>query len=546
MKKSRKLRFLFIIVISITSSYYNYSDQILYCPSKIQRTPDCSFCGLKEWSKKVTALKEWPLEFSTLPKRNEYQQKILTKQEFISTLIACAKSIKETLQENKKWMDGISLVSRVPSLFDVSRTVDKQNVTSNFMFKPYAQRMIVPAGSNVILFGDLHGSVHSFIRDLLKLHKMGFIDNNFKLTDKNNYIVFLGDYTDRGIYGVECLYTIARLKIANPHQVVMARGNHEDYNEAVEFKQKYTQKEQKDSAPSFLVELRYKFCLTLAQEITICRLYDLLPVVVYLGCGTSTHTDFMHCCHGGLELGYDPQKLLNAPRYCNYELIDLFKRKTYFSTKLSSSLQAALKSAFDLDRLCADVQDIKFPSPYYKHKKRAISSYVGFLWNDFYVDKHKTIGLRGKHGSGWVYGHCFTQALLQWGTAGRSTLHGVIRAHQHNNETGGPMLNLLCCNKGFVDVWNNRQVFTLVSASDSKLENTGEHCFTYDSFVKLVLQECFNKWKFYHYFQDNAFEHKLWKCRIVPMDKAAVPANEKKGYTLPKSCNCSRASSPLS
>ena len=41
-------------------------------------------------------------------------------------------------------------------------------------------------------------------------------------------MVFLGDYTDRGSYGVEVMYVLMRLKVENPDQVWMARGNHED------------------------------------------------------------------------------------------------------------------------------------------------------------------------------------------------------------------------------------------------------------------------------------------------------------------------------
>ena len=48
------------------------------------------------------------------------------------------------------------------------------------------------------------------------------------LAKPNTYMVFLGDYTDRGNYGIEVLYTMLRLKLANPEQVFMARGNHED------------------------------------------------------------------------------------------------------------------------------------------------------------------------------------------------------------------------------------------------------------------------------------------------------------------------------
>ena len=96
------------------------------------------------------------------------------------------------------------------------------------------------------------------------------------------------------------------------------------------------------------------------------------------------------------------------------------------------------------------------------------------------------------------------QAILKWGSIEKVTLQGILRAHQHNNDTGGPMLNLLCCNKGIVDVWKDKQVYTLVSAPDSKLEDTGEECFTYDSFVLVTTASKFDQWRMVHYTQDKA------------------------------------------
>ena len=34
-------------------------------------------------------------------------------------------------------------------------------------FSPFVQKVVVPAGAQVAMFGDLHGSVHSFIRELM-------------------------------------------------------------------------------------------------------------------------------------------------------------------------------------------------------------------------------------------------------------------------------------------------------------------------------------------------------------------------------------------
>lgn len=485
------------------------------CSPQLLKSNQCEPCSLSAWAKKIFTLKERPVEFSSLPDKKEYQKNILTKGEFIAALKRCAQTVAATLKPDNQWLDKKSLYRQAPEIFNLYRPFSYPiDDVKNFIFKPFVQRLKLPNAGTCALFGDLHGSVHSLMRDLLKLRALGYIDDQFALIKENFYLLFLGDYIDRGIYGAEVIYTLLRLKIANPTHVFLIRGNHEDYILAPDFKKKHTKDEEKDNAPSFIDELYLKFDLTDKDEIAIFRFYDLLPVALYLGCGTVQNTNFMMCCHGGLEIGYDPYQLLHAGSAIKYELIEKLWRRKNFDKKLSTTLQQGIKKEFDLNVLCGDIIDYT-PEAIFMNTSPNHIAHVGFIWNDFYVDPKKMVGQRGKKFTGWVYGQELTNHLLRWGTSEHVTLQGVFRAHQHNNETGGPMLNLLCCNKGIVNVWKNEHIYTLVSSPDSKLEDTGENCFTYDSFVLVTVAHHFNKWQLVHYWQDTGMENKGWHRKIL-------------------------------
>ena len=80
--------------------------------------------------------------------------------------------------------------------------------------------------SDILIIGDLHSSLHS-LNDILQSHKFLFQDDSLYLL-RNKYIIFTGDIIDRGPFNLELLYIVMQLRIANPDNVIIINGNHED------------------------------------------------------------------------------------------------------------------------------------------------------------------------------------------------------------------------------------------------------------------------------------------------------------------------------
>lgn len=78
-----------------------------------------------------------------------------------------------------------------------------------------------PLGDALII-GDLHGDLESLVHILQE-------SNIFQRMERSEstYLIFLGDYGDRGSLSPEVICTVLKLKLHFPAQVVLMRGNHE-------------------------------------------------------------------------------------------------------------------------------------------------------------------------------------------------------------------------------------------------------------------------------------------------------------------------------
>ncbi len=165
---------------------------------------------------------------------------------------------------------------------------------------PYAQKKDCAPESYCVVLGDIHGSLHSFVRILWRLIIGGFMNENLVIIDPNGYMIFTGDLVDRGHYSLEVLFLAMILKINNPDRVVILRGNHEDLNMGVG-NNLYTVRQ----------ELYDKFQQAEGIERIIGKLacfYDLLPHLLLFG----SNKNYFIFSHAGVDPSYNFNRLLIA------------------------------------------------------------------------------------------------------------------------------------------------------------------------------------------------------------------------------------------
>ena len=276
-------------------------------------------------------------------------------------------------------------------------------------FAPFAQKLEVAPDAEIALYGDMHGDVHSPTQQLTLLYNRGWIDDHFNIVRKNFYMIFLGDYVDRGYHGAEVIYTLLRLKLANPERVFMIRGNHEDVDI--------------QARDGFGFECNFKFEQGFHREIG--KIYNLIPVVLYLGCGNN----FAQCCHGGMEPGYNPTELLNSKHTCN--LLGKMKRSKCVCGEISG-----------VTKYYTDFTPTSLMQPYN----------LGFAWSDFELDPQLT-GVTCRKGRGLIFTKGATQNLLTQQNTGAKTVSFVFRAHQHIPSPTDLMMQRLVENQGVYSLW---------------------------------------------------------------------------------------------
>lgn len=290
------------------------------------------------------------------------------------------------------------------------------------LFTPYVQKAVIPTGSTVSFHGDLHGDAQSLVKYIRKLNDDEYMDG-FRIIKDDFYMVFLGDYVDRGSYGAEVIYTILRLKIANPENVFMVRGNHED--------------KLINRAYGFAGELKAKF--PQAKQDLIYNMYNMLPVALYIGSGSDA-IDFIECCHGGKEIGFIPSTSFLCDTHIKYERIFSLERKSNMQLLLSK-ISLSPDIAISPENIARGTNE----RIYLTDKRSFETGDLGYLWSDYIIEKNpqyknkKYMIARGDRS------YLYSKALV---TAINTHINSLIvphkvvanfRAHQHDYDEKGMM-----------------------------------------------------------------------------------------------------------
>jgi hypothetical protein len=289
-------------------------------------------------------------------------------------------------------------------------------------FQPFAAKLVLPNDAIAIIMGDLHGDVRSLLRVLDELNSRKILDG-FRFRETKYHFLFLGDFTDRGAYGTEVLYTLFSLKAANPAQVHFARGNHEDFNLAARY--------------GFLAELQAKYGAQ-AKITKVMRAYDLMPVVYYVGNGN----DFLQMNHGGMEPGYDPRRLLAAAGSPRFQLLGNLLQKTYHTARGGWLGNDPRVLALAEEHL----RDFTPEAP-------TLPRSIGFMWNDFtvFADEPALDFDRSL-----IFGAKPTRRILADASTDSVRLRAVVRAHQHSPERN-PLMSRLIASDGAFRHWQENE-----------------------------------------------------------------------------------------
>lgn len=196
----------------------------------------------------------------------------------------------------------------------------------------FVHRIQTQPNSKIVVFGNLQGSFHSFVRCLAKLKELEIIDNSLKITQAQNYIFLMGDVVDRSPFTLETLSAAMRLIQVNPNNCIYLRGNHEDNN----YWQEHTLKTELQIRAAHLSNGAIPF------EKEVNAFFNSLPIAAYLT-DPSTPNNFVRLSDAGRQ----NSTILNELNFADILTKTTLNNFTYFSVKeggMPSTTQINIKA----------------------------------------------------------------------------------------------------------------------------------------------------------------------------------------------------------
>ena len=140
------------------------------------------------------------------------------------------------------------------------------------------QAMVNPSNSRIFVIGDVHCSFNELLAQIQLMRELHCFTSSHSLKlNSDCFLVFTGDFADRGLQGTEVLVFATRLKSLNPNNVFLCRGNHET-RAVAEF---YGFFGGRQGIPCELSR-RFPDDLTKLKD-AFDRLFSQLPLAVFLG-----------------------------------------------------------------------------------------------------------------------------------------------------------------------------------------------------------------------------------------------------------------------
>lgn len=344
------------------------------------------------------------------------------------------KQISTQLVNTAEWLsDSYSLLN---GTVNVREHFNPDQMWEVSTYIPFVQKQLLHSTSKVGIWGDIHGSACSLSRTLLHFKEIGCLRDNFTLNE-DCFMVFLGDFADRGTNGVEVYFTLMQLKILNPNQVFLVRGNHEDSRLVLNYGL-MSELLLKENIWNASAEEGYS-----AEGVRkmLFRFFQLLPAAVYIGATEESGiVNWIQCSHGSYELGFNPKEFLESGDKRYHVIPPLERTKNFQQTCNPTEIMESSNKLQGLYLLQDLTYDHSVLGPLV-NPMEPVS--LGLMWHDIIFQSQRETLVGGLLGRGMAYSQEILIRLMKLASSDRSVLRGIFRAHQHHDALGPMLLKLI-------------------------------------------------------------------------------------------------------